>query len=301
MIFLPPPPVSGSDISSFAFITDVERRSRCPSSAGRWCPTFHHRSVGPAHQSEELIIASAIDAFAHAVDSYLSLLSSPFTKHQALKAMRLDHREPAASHRKPLHRGWRTCPSRPRPQAFLFQRRPRHRHSLAHSLGGRYDVLHGRVHPIVLPAVIVSTLDERGQAGHHRPHRLRSRCVRPSTSPGRHQLVGTLFRRFGGTGRLRDILPDRDCLEIIAKAAVNDARHPDQPQTGQLEALLGVDVRRPGNAVAGASWKTHRHRTWQVGFFQGVAPDHRGLKDANAQSEQRRRESPPFSTASPTS
>ena len=40
--------------------------------------------------------------------------------------------------------------------------------------------------------------------------------------------------------RLRDILPDQDCLETIAKAAVNDACTLTNPRPASWEALLGV-------------------------------------------------------------
>ena len=93
-IFLPTTAGSGSDISQFCIVTDVERRLKMSIISRSLVPNIS--IIDPLvllTKSEELIVASAIDAFAHAVESYLSLLSSPFTEHQAIMAKGLTKEE----------------------------------------------------------------------------------------------------------------------------------------------------------------------------------------------------------------
>ncbi|MFW5735542.1 MAG: alcohol dehydrogenase, partial [Oceanidesulfovibrio sp.] len=98
-------------------------------------------------------------------------------------------------------------------------------HSLAHSLGGMFDVLHGLVHPILLPAVM----------RFNRPHAQdrmaaigRIVCNTHGCSDeyaaeeGIHQLE-RLFKSLNVPTRLSEILPDPDVLEPICKMAVYDA------------------------------------------------------------------------------
>ena len=147
---------SGSDISQFCIITDVERRFKMSIISRSLVPNVS--IIDPLvllTKSEELIIASAIDAFAHAVESYLSLLASPFTEHQALKAMRLivaDLR-PAIEDRSIEALENLSIAATAAGMSFSNAGLGVG-HSLAHSLGGRFDVLHGLVHPILLPAVM---------------------------------------------------------------------------------------------------------------------------------------------------
>ena len=81
---------SGSDISQFCIITDVERSVKMSIITRTLVPNIS--IVDPLilrTKSETLIIHSAIDALAHAIESYLSTISSPFTEMQSLKAIDL--------------------------------------------------------------------------------------------------------------------------------------------------------------------------------------------------------------------
>lgn len=91
-------------------------------------------------KTSELIIASAIDALAYAVESYLSKTASPFTEHQAFLSIRLiiDNIHDAV-HRK--------CPEALKQLSIASSAVGMSfsnaglgiGHSLAHSIGGRYD------------------------------------------------------------------------------------------------------------------------------------------------------------------
>lgn len=79
MIFIPSTAGSGSDVSQFCIITDVERQVKISIISRSLVPNLS--IIDPtllATKSRELILASAVDAMAHAVESYVSRLASPF-------------------------------------------------------------------------------------------------------------------------------------------------------------------------------------------------------------------------------
>ncbi len=244
MIFLPTTAGSGSDISQFAIITDVERQVKMSIISRSLVPNVS--IIDPLvllTKSEELIIASAIDAFAHAVESYLSLLSSPFTEIQALKAIRLivKNLRPALADRSIEALENLSIAATSAGMSFSNAGLGVG-HSLAHSLGGMFDVLHGLVHPILLPPVmrfnLKTSVDKLADIG-------RIVCGPRMCSDEYIAMAGIswLERFFADLGvpvRLREILPDSGCLETIAKTAVNDACTLTNPRPASWESLLGV-------------------------------------------------------------
>ncbi|WP_300162385.1 iron-containing alcohol dehydrogenase [Solidesulfovibrio sp.] len=244
MIFLPTTAGSGSDISQFCIITDVERQLKMSIISRSLVPNIS--IIDPLvllTKSEKLIISSGIDAFAHAVESYLSLLSSPFTEHQALKAMRLisQNLRPALEDRSIEALENLSIAATSAGMSFSNAGLGVG-HSLAHSLGGMFDVLHGLVHPILLPHVmrfnLPASVDKLAAIGRIvcGPRMCSSQYIAQAG-------ISWLERFFADLGvpvRLRDILPDRSCLETIAKAAVNDACTLTNPRPATWESLLGV-------------------------------------------------------------
>ena len=244
MIFLPTTAGSGSDISQFCIITDVERQLKMSIISRSLVPNIS--IIDPLillTKSEKLIITSAIDAFAHAVESYVSLLSSPFTEHQAVKAMRLitQNLRPALENRSIEALENLSIAATAAGMSFSNAGLGVG-HSLAHSLGGMFDVLHGLVHPILLPHVmrfnLPASVDKIATIGRIvcGPRMCSSQYIAQAGI----SWLERFFADFGVSVRLRDILPDRDCLETIAKAAVNDACTLTNPRPSTWESLLGV-------------------------------------------------------------
>ncbi|EFL52660.1 iron-containing alcohol dehydrogenase [Solidesulfovibrio fructosivorans JJ]] len=244
MIFMPTTAGSGSDISQFCIITDVERQVKMSIISRSLVPNIS--IIDPLvllTKSEHLIIASAIDAFAHAVESYLSLLASPFTEVQALKAMRLIMRNlPAALADRSIEALENLSIAATSAGMSFSNAGLGIGHSLAHSLGGMFDVLHGLVHPILLPAVmrynLPTSLDKLATIG-------RIVCGPRMCSSEYIAMAGInwLERFYADLGvpvRLRDILPDKGCLETIARTAVNDACTLTNPRPVTWESLLGI-------------------------------------------------------------
>jgi alcohol dehydrogenase len=103
MVFIPSTAGSGSDISQFSIITDVERCVKMAIISRTLVPNIS--IVDPLilkTKSEKLIIAAAIDALCHAIESYVSKIASPFTDVHSLKAIQIIVKSPAACYRDPL-------------------------------------------------------------------------------------------------------------------------------------------------------------------------------------------------------
>ncbi|WMW65908.1 iron-containing alcohol dehydrogenase [Nitratidesulfovibrio liaohensis] len=244
MIFLPTTAGSGSDISQFCIITDVERRLKMSIISRSLVPNVS--IIDPQvllTKSEELIIASAIDAFAHAVESYLSLLASPFTDHQALRAMELimANLMPAVERRDPQALEQLSIASTAAGMSFSNAGLGIG-HSLAHSLGGMFDVLHGLVHPVLLPHVMRYNLpvsvDRLAAIGRI--------VVGPRVASAESiaragiERLGEFFAGLGVPVRLGQLLPDRSALETIARTAVHDACTLTNPRAVTWQDLLTI-------------------------------------------------------------
>jgi alcohol dehydrogenase len=244
MIFLPTTAGSGSDISQFCIITDVARQLKMSIISRSLVPNIS--IIDPLillTKSQELIIASAIDALAHAVESYVSRLASPFTEIQALRAIELimEHLRPAVEEKSVDALEQLSIASTAAGMSFSNAGLGAG-HALAHSLGGMFDVLHGLVHPILLPAVMrfnaPECMEKMGTIGRM--------ILGPGTCTNEHAAyagIEKLQEFFSGLGvpvRLRDILPDRSPLTQLARAAVGDACNVTNPRSADCKSLLEI-------------------------------------------------------------
>ncbi len=244
MIFAPTTAGSGSDISQFCIITDVARQVKMSIISRSLVPNISIIDPAFLHtKSEELIIASAVDALAHAVESYVSRLASPFTEHQSIRAIELfiRHIEPAVERRDRAALEQLSIASTAAGMSFsnaglgLV-------HALAHSLGGMYDVLHGLVHPVLLPAVMRYNqevcMDKMATIG-----RLilgPRMCTEEYAAHASVMHLESLFKRMNVPTRLGELLPDPDMLEPICQMAVRDACTVTNPREAACEDLLSI-------------------------------------------------------------
>jgi len=244
MIFLPTTAGSGSDVSQFCIITDVARQLKMSIISRSLVPNIS--IIDPLillTKSQELIIASAVDAFAHAVESYVSRIASPFTEIQALRAMELilRHLKPALE-KKSIHALEQLSIASTAAGMSFSNAGLGAGHALAHSLGGMFDVLHGLVHPILLPAVmsfnIPACTAKIGNIGRM--------ILGPGARSDEEAALDGIdklkqyFGEFGVPVRLRDILPERSTLATLAKAAVGDACNLTNPRTADEDSLRGI-------------------------------------------------------------
>lgn len=90
MIFIPSTASSGSDISQFTIITDMERKVKMSIISRTLVPNVS--IIDPellTTKSRSLIIAAALDALAHAIEAHVSRIASPMTEVHSLKAIEM--------------------------------------------------------------------------------------------------------------------------------------------------------------------------------------------------------------------
>jgi alcohol dehydrogenase len=244
MIFIPSTCGSGSDTTQYCIVTDIGRQVKMSIISRSLVPNVS--IIDPSlllTKSLELIIAAAIDALSHAIESYVSKLASPFTETLALQAIGIimQNLKPAVETRSIQHLEQLAIASTAAGMSFSNAGLGVG-HALAHSLGGIYDTLHGLVHPILLPAVMRFNLP----ACQEKMARIGKIVCGPRFSSGRelaHRCIDELasfFLQFGVPVRMREILPDTSKLESIARMACRDACALTNPRDASWEDLLGI-------------------------------------------------------------
>ncbi|MCJ2165311.1 MULTISPECIES: iron-containing alcohol dehydrogenase [unclassified Pseudodesulfovibrio] len=244
MIFIPSTAGSGSDVSQFCIITDMERQVKISIISRSLVPNLS--IIDPnllATKSRELIVASAIDALAHAVESYVSRLASPFSEPQSMQAIRLfmDNIHEAVNSRSPEALKNLSIASTAAGMAFSNAGLGI-AHSLAHSIGGRFDVLHGLVHPVLLPTVmrfnLPSKLEKLARVGFELTG-VRYKSDEMQALKGIEHLE-KLFEDLEATRRLRDLLPDNGELERLCRKALPDACTLTNPREADCGDLMKI-------------------------------------------------------------
>lgn len=237
---------SGSDISQFCIITDMKRAVKMSIITRTLVPNIS--IVDPLilrTKSETLIIQSAIDALAHAIEAYLSVIASPFTQMHSLKAIELIHHHlKAAVETRSLDALEQLSIASVSASIAFSNAGLGAEHALAHSLGGQFDLPHGVVHPILLASVMRFNLKS---------------CVGKMADIGRIILGGQrgsdertalegidrlveFFSLFNVSVRLRDEVGEDGYkfLEPIAKMAIKDACNLTNPRPATSDQLLRI-------------------------------------------------------------
>lgn len=220
---------SGSDISQFCIITDVQRAVKMSIITRTLVPNIS--IVDPLilqTKSETLIIQSAVDALAHAIEAYTSTIASSFTEMQSLKAIDLIIKYlPCAVERRSLDCLEKLSIASVAASMAFSNASLGAEHALAHSLGGQFDMQHGVVHPILLTAVMRFNLEssETKLADIGRVVLDRKVGSARDTALAGIDKLDEFFALFNVPQRLREVIgaEDKHLLEPICKMAVNDA------------------------------------------------------------------------------
>jgi alcohol dehydrogenase len=244
MVFIPSTSGSGSDISQFAIITDVKRRVKMSIISRTLVPNIS--IIDPLillTKTKTLIIAAAIDALCHAVESYVSNIASPFTELQSLKAIQLilKHLGPAVDFRSIDDLEQLSTASTAAGMAFSNAGLGAE-HAIAHSLGGMFDTLHGLVHPVLLPHIMRFNLPacpEKMAAIGEILLCKRRRSVRSTALAGIEKLE-EFSHSFEVPVHLREIVDDGSKLQELCQMAANDVCLLTNPRPATWKDLLQV-------------------------------------------------------------
>lgn len=237
---------SGSDISQFSIITDVERGVKMSIITRTLVPNIS--IVDPLilkTKSETLIIHSAVDALAHAIESYTSTIASPFTEMHSLKAINLIIQNlPDAVQTRSLDSLEKLSIAAVSASMAFSNASLGAEHALAHCLGGYFDIKHGVIHPIMLTAVMRLNL-ERAQSAYCDIAKVILRKDlgdEKETALAGIEALDAFFSSFDVSTRLsQEIANDqKQHLEHICRMAVNDACNLTNPQPATWNEFLNI-------------------------------------------------------------
>lgn len=147
---------TGSEVTSFAVITDKKENMKYPLADYALVPNI--AIVDPSlvmTMPKKIVADTGMDVLTHAIEAYVSNMASDYTDALAIKAIELVFENLENSYkigdkisREKMHNA-STIAGMAFSNAFLGIN-----HSLAHKIGGQYHVAHGRANAILLPYVI---------------------------------------------------------------------------------------------------------------------------------------------------
>lgn len=157
LVCIPTTSGTGSEVTPFAVITDKQENKKYPLADYSLTPTV--AIVDPAFamtQPKSVTADTGMDVLTHAIESYVSTLANDYTDALALSAIEMvfKYLKQAVDHgadfeaREKMHNA-STMAGMAFGNAFLGIC-----HSMAHKIGGKFHVPHGRINAILLPEVI---------------------------------------------------------------------------------------------------------------------------------------------------
>ena len=244
MVFIPSTGGSGSDVSQFTIVNDVRRRVKMSIISRTLVPNIS--IIDPTlltTKSRSLIIAAAIDAMAHAVESYVSLLASPFTEIHSLKAIELIVKHlPQAVETRSIDALENICIASTSAGMAFSNASLGMDHALAHSLGGMLDAVHGLIHPVLLPHVMRYNLPACRKKIAKIGEIVLGKCLKneDETALAGIEKLAAYCEALNVSTRLRDIVPDRSELPRLCRMASHDSCLLTNPRPATWEEMLRI-------------------------------------------------------------
>ncbi len=237
---------NGSDISQFCIITDMQRQVKMSIITRTLVPNIS--IVDPLilrTKPESLIIHSAVDALAHAIEAYMSRIASPLTEMHSLKAVDLilSHLPTAVATRSQEALEQLSIASVSASIAFSNAGLGAE-HALAHSLGGQFDLQHGVVHPILLPSFMrfnlpfnIRKMAELGRVILNQQENYSEKTARAGI-----ERLEDFFASFQVPLRLGEVVPKQQQanLEAMCRMAEKDVCNLTNPKLATWEDFLQI-------------------------------------------------------------
>ncbi|HSD18813.1 MAG TPA: alcohol dehydrogenase-like regulatory protein ErcA [Anaeromyxobacter sp.] len=224
------PTTSGSaaDVSQFAIFTEREERLKFAVISKAIVPDVALIDADTTRTLSPYVIAcTAMDAFVHAIEAFVSNASSPLTDAYALSAVtRTVESLPGALHDPAdlLPRGSLMVASLEAGLAFSNASLGA-THAMAHAVGGLVDNPHGEANAMLIEHVIAFNYAAAPERHDQIAARLGVRVAELSPNARRHALIGAvrgMKKAIGLDLRLRDRGVTRSDLPVMAQTAFSD-------------------------------------------------------------------------------
>ncbi len=236
---------TGSEVTSFAVLTDTAKGVKYPLVDKALLP--HTAILDPglvAGLPPAVVADTGMDVLAHAAEARVARRATPFSDALAEKAFAMAYQNLRAAFDGPDReqaRGEMLLASNLAGIAFDAAGLGIC-HSLAHALGGRYHVPHGRLNALLLPAVIAfNAQDARAAEGYGQ---LARRCGLAANPRALAAALSRLRAALGLPDRLAGCGVERSALEAdgpaIVQAALGDLCTPSNPRQVTGEELRGL-------------------------------------------------------------
>lgn len=228
---------TGSEMTSFAVITDQEKGIKHPLVDDALLPEYAVLDPSLLDGVPPAVTAdTGMDVLTHAAEAYVAVGATPFTDALAEKAFVMAYRN--------LPGAYRTSGGSPEKEAMLYASCLAGMafnaaglgicHGLAHTLGGRIHVPHGRLNALLLPRVIAYNAVQSGTAKKYA--RLAVLC---GLAGSPRALTGAMNRLLTALKLPRTLTVDDP--KAVAAAALEDrctAANPRKPSAAELETIL---------------------------------------------------------------
>lgn len=156
LVCIPTTSGTGSEVTPFAVITDSETHIKYPLADYALTPDIAIVDPQFVYSVPKSVTAdTGMDVLTHAIESFVSVLANDYTKGLSLQAIKLVFENLRNSYnygdqesREKMHNA-STMAGMAFANAFLGIS-----HSIAHKIGGQWDLIHGRTNAILLPHII---------------------------------------------------------------------------------------------------------------------------------------------------
>ena len=156
LVCIPTTSGTGSEVTPFTVITDSETHIKYPLADYALTPDVAIIDPQFVYSVPKVVVAdTGMDVLTHAIESYVSVLASDYTRGMSLQAIKLifDNLKNSYEYgdkesREKVHNA-STIAGMAFANAFLGIS-----HSLAHKIGGLWDLVHGRTNAVLLPHII---------------------------------------------------------------------------------------------------------------------------------------------------
>ena len=234
---------TGSEVTSFAVLTDSQKGVKYPLVDDELLP--HHAVLDPvflAGVPAKVTADTGMDVLTHAAEAYVAKGANVYTDALAEKAFALAWRSlPAAYGGEGQARADMLLASNLAGMAFNAAGLGLS-HSMAHALGGKFHIPHGRLNAMLLPHVIRFNAAHRPAA--ERYAALAKRCGLTPTARGLAFAVERLRTRLEQPGSLSQYGVDPKEVkakgEEIAAAALADLCAPSNPRNVTAEDIKAI-------------------------------------------------------------